>query len=75
MDRNRIELFLLDCEMVGSKDEIVIVNFDETTLSDNKPCLTYTLAEKVSRQVFEIFYLKVKTSELRHAINLSNTDL
>jgi hypothetical protein len=38
--------------MVGSKDEIVIVNFDETTLSDNKPCLTYTLAEKVSRQVF-----------------------
>ncbi|EFX85022.1 hypothetical protein DAPPUDRAFT_314488 [Daphnia pulex] len=37
-----------DCEMVGSNDEIVIVNFDETTLP---PRLTYRMAEKVARQI------------------------
>jgi hypothetical protein len=34
--------------MVGSNDQIVIVNFDETTLP---PRLTYRMAEKVARQV------------------------
>lgn len=37
--------------MVGENEEIVIVNCDETTLSEDKPRLTFVLAEKVSRQV------------------------
>lgn len=40
-----------DCEMVGENEEIVIVNCDETTLSEDKPRLTFALAEKVSRQL------------------------
>ncbi len=50
--------------MVGSNDEIAIVNFDETTLPDNKPRLTYRLAEKVARQVSN----NVKRGKLRHTI-------
>lgn len=47
--------------MVGSNDEIVIVNFDETTLP---PRLTYRMAEKVARQVSN----NVKRGKLRHTI-------
>lgn len=41
-----------DCEMIGPNAEIIIVNFEEPTLIDEKPRLTYTLAERISKQVF-----------------------
>ena len=50
--------------MVSTNDEIVIVNFDETTPPDNKPRLTYRLAEKVVRQVC----INAKKGLLRYSI-------
>lgn len=44
----------LDCGMVGSHDQVVIVNYEEITSvgsTEGKPRLTYTLAEKSSIQV------------------------
>lgn len=36
--------------MVGTKDQVVIVNFEESK-NGRKPCLSYDLAEKASIQV------------------------
>lgn len=51
-----IERFVcfLDCGMVGSHDQVVIVNYEEIIgagSTEGKPRLTYTLAEKSSIQV------------------------
>ena len=57
-------IFALDCGMVGSSDQVVIVNSDESTtiVGDGKPRLTYTLAETSSIQVilFIILHSYVK---------------
>ena len=44
----------IDCNMIGTNDRVVKVNFEENGSSsrsdDGKPQLTYTLAEKTSLQ-------------------------
>lgn len=42
--------------MVGPNEEIIIVNFEEPTLTNKKPRLTYTLAERISNQVFKLSF-------------------
>ncbi len=46
-------IFLSDCEMIGSNDQVVIVSYEESTVvvAEGKPRLTYTLAETSSIQV------------------------
>ena len=49
--------FFKDCGMIGASDQVIMVNCEETGSSfrteDEKPRLSYTLAERTSLQVFK----------------------